>query len=923
MPPVHQQPGGGANPPPAAAVAAPATPHVFQHVVVPGTDGSLDYWACPANAKLVSSLPGLGWVDSSAIVPGTRAAPSLCITAALCPGCHFDWSAPAFAPALLMPELLVAFTAPAMARAADGLGAVGLFDKTFGDSVKYLEAYAGVLPKLPAPSPLELAGPADLVIISPFDTPGQPAVAAVPAVPAQAAVPAVPAQPAVAAVRARRAAGGRPAVRAVPGQPAVPAQPARPAVPAQPAVAAIPAIAAVAGPAELKWLSLLLLGHTVDTADVLPFLAFARRALLMPDRTSVLARADPTSHVRAVGDVLLRWVQSSIGFAPDPSLARHFRTQGGRITALPDALRSGSFEADVLESELIDDISYSSGEVAKKDTVTLSRLEFVGSDYPDLHDFLNRVPSRPAKGTAIARLSVVLPSHVAKLPLFDRLVALDTFLEGHSALLTQCWNKGMSVTGLDGVLELLIKELEESKADRPTDRGQVEDLNDAALVGPGRGLSDAARQRALQDTAFVDSSEDILALDLSTPAGRKEALSIACLAECVIYQRFFAAPSSLLRCHAVFKALYRCFDQLPAYFGGAQAADPATGVVEELRENWTFPTTSITLVFGGKLSRVPFFNGAGGALALSNLTASEPFMECPVDQLYTVVSVLELTIPFVRATMAAAGWKATSSVGYTLPALYERQLAHVKWIQGMGTMEIAELLPHAHRAFLQALLDADVEVARLMDDPEPVERELDHVLAFGGDYDNQLARKTAGAKPLVVVRQAFPHLLPSGKDRSLPGVTLPGGAGGSGGGGVVDVGANHDKDKSKDKNKDKAKDKGKGKDGVRPPGSQSGLVSWTDSTHMQLGPLIYDVQSIADHYQVSPTEVCWPVLCSLKKGGHALALCPCWGQPGHTALTSSAHVKPKGWDVAHIDKHFTAKAAPAGAKRGRQNQSKK
>ena len=66
---------------------------------------------------------------------------------------------------------------------------------------------------------------------------------------------------------------------------------------------------------------------------------------------------------------------------------------------------------------------------------------------------------------------------------------------------------------------------------------------------------------------------------------------------------------------------------------------------------------------------------------------------------------------------------------------------------------------------------------------------------------------------------------------------------------------------------------------------------------MRLGPLIYDVKGIADLYGLDVAEMCWPVLLTSKKGGHALCLCANWGQPGHTALTSKAHVKPKAWNI--------------------------
>ena len=684
---------------------------------------------------------------------------------------------------------------------------------------------------------------------------------------------------------------------------------------AQPAVAATPATAAVGGPAELVWWSLLTLGRTIDKTSVLPFLGFAKRCLLAPDRTSAAARADPTSHVRATSDILVRWIRAGAGPVADPMLARFFYRLAGRIEALPDELRSGAFDADVLETELRDDVAYGTRSGHEQDTITLARLQYVEPAYPSLHELLKRLASQSSKGTSLTQLTRVLTTGEAKQPLFARLEPIDTFLAGHAAFLTQCWNKSLSVDGADGVVALLLKDHKETQAlgggwaAAPGDADAR--LNDDDLVGSRRSLSEAAIRRVLQDAAFVDAAEEILALDLDTPSGRKEALEIALLSQSFAYQRFFAKPAALVEFHAAFKALWRCFDQLPALFGGAQAADPVTGTVPPLLVNWVFPMESIECLFRAKISSLSFFNGQGGALALFNLTASKAFLECPKDQLFIVPAVLELTIPFVRATMVTAGWAATSTVGYTLTALYERQLRHVKWIEGMDQMEQKTLYPHAQLTMEAALLEADRTVRRMLDDPEPVDVVLSYVVPFGGAYDNELATKTEGAAPILMVRRAFPHLLPEGPARSLPGVVLSSSGAGSSGtsGSAVDTSGDKDKDKDKNKNKKTILLE------PRAPGSQSGFATWTDETHMRLGTLVYDVDAIAQHYKVNVGALCWPVVCSNKRGGHVLCLCANWGEAGHTALLSAAHKRPPKWDLAYVEKHFAAKSTVSGSKR--------
>ena len=156
----------------------------------------------------------------------------------------------------------------------------------------------------------------------------------------------------------------------------------------------------------------------------------------------------------------------------------------------------------------------------------------------------------------------------------------------------------------------------------------------------------------------MTSADDILLLDVDVVEDRESAVEMACLANCYVYQRFFSRPAPLLHRHPVFTALHRCIGALPVYFGRAQAAGKATGIIDPLVAEWTYPMELITLLFQGKISSVfeRLFNGSGGALALYNLTATEPFLECPSSQLYVVEAVLKLMIAFAKPTFVAAGW---------------------------------------------------------------------------------------------------------------------------------------------------------------------------------------------------------------------------------------------------------------------------
>ena len=918
---------------PIAPLMPPAVPHIFTRCTPLGVEPELDYLRVPTGCAVVRAFPLMEWVDVSAIFPGHMAAPALSLQYVLGAPMHLEWGTAVAAAELRQPELLTMISLNAMERFADAQEGLGVFDKVYTSTRSHFDVLEIALSRCPTPSPF-LLGPGELVVPSAFLSAAVPpvlaviGVAAVPAFPGQAAVAAVlarvavagaPGRPAVPAVRARGTRPGAPAVPAVPAVRAVTAHAGSAAIPFIAARPAIPAVLAVAGragvaagaPAELGWLHLVRLGARVDETSVFPFLAFLRLGAAAPDRCSQMARGDPNSFIREVADSLRAGTlgHSSVTTLGDAALARHFPAFSLALDLLPAALKAHAFDPAALGRELVDAISFS-GELAKQDAVTAARLTLIGRDFPSVHDFVQRAPGMAAKVAAIRALAPLGLGYRAGCSLFDCLDLLDAMLLKHSSLLTQSWNKGLSVVEVVNLLK--IEEAEWKGAG-----GAAATVADGSLDATGRaaaslrGVTDAALRRAiLEDVEFNAVAETIATLDLETNEGRASALETALLSGLSIFQRFFANPGCLTTKHAAFAALMLCLSELPGYLGRAQATDLTTGEVPELRDGWLFHTDQVDKLFKGRLSEIAWFNSPHGALGLMNLDASEPFLNCPVDQLGIVEAVLEETIPFVRATMIAAGWAAESRAGYTLAGVFERQLAHLRWIRKQGEMEVASLLPHAQACFTQALADCEASHLRMLSHPEPAVAKLDFHLAFGGPYDKALAEKTKGAAPIIFMRRAFPNLLPPSTPRSLAGVRLEaataaaasatpavgnqsgkGGKGGKGGGG-----------------------KGKGEESTAQPGSLKGVVWWADATHMKLGTLVYDTTAIAKHYSLD-ADHCFPVLLSTKKGGAALALCPHWGEPGHTSLTSAKHVTPKDWNYTHVCSHMATKAEvnPKGA----------
>ena len=151
------------------------------------------------------------------------------------------------------------------------------------------------------------------------------------------------------------------------------------------------------------------------------------------------------------------------------------------------------------------------------------------------------------------------------------------------------------------------------------------------------------------------------------------------------------------------------------------------------------------MLFQGKVTKLPLCNGEDGAIALHNLSASEPIKDVPLDQLYSVPSVLKKMGAFGAASFTALGWDAESDLGYTIQSLFAHHEAHVEWILTMGDMEQKDLLPKATVALVNALADIERRVAQIYGDPDPASAALNFVLPFGGAYDNTLKSQKTGA----------------------------------------------------------------------------------------------------------------------------------------------------------------------------------
>ena len=221
---------------PLPPLPAPALPHAFTRVNMPGLDNRLDYVAVDANAGVVKGLPELGWVDTSSMIAGSRAAPFLSIAGEACRPAHFGAApSPAIQAMLDLSEITATFTLSFVERCCDALEGLKVFDVPLRHTSDFDDKLLPALARVPSPSPFEI-GAGDLYECNAFYVAGTPAVAGV------AGRAAVPAQG-----RAGRAGYIPRQLRVLPVAP----------------VAAVPA----RDPPDLKWWSLVKIGDSLDSSS--------------------------------------------------------------------------------------------------------------------------------------------------------------------------------------------------------------------------------------------------------------------------------------------------------------------------------------------------------------------------------------------------------------------------------------------------------------------------------------------------------------------------------------------------------------------------------------------------------------------------------------------------------------------------------
>ena len=655
------------------------------------------------------------------------------------------------------------------------------------------------------------------------------------------------------------------------------------------------------GPPELVFLhraSLASFGALADTGGLLQPLGYLYE--LLGPRSTRAIRSDPLSGLRTSAELLrASLTQHTRVTAPTDALL------AGRVApflaqiALPTVLRSGSSDRRAVQSDFIDACAYWHGTAAEAARVAERRIVHAGRTHATLGRLLAAASSSHERVEQAARLAAALcPAALASAPLPTRLAALEAKLSGRSLLIDQAVGQRRS---LPEIVQLIVDESEATGEGVTV--ASAAGAADPVVAGTG-SLRGAALERALHEGAFVQLADEAEQIDLTTGEGQLELLERAFGSGSIIVTRYLTTLAASLRTkHALFGQLELAASERRAYFSRCQVMDAESGEVPDLMREWEWSESAMSHLFAGNFHLIDWANEPSGFLGPHNLGSSVPLSAVPNGQLYTVQSVLEGIRGFGHRTFVALGYSADpSSRGYSFEALCDSQISFVKHAWEFGDAERGALLTFADEQFRAALEKAGELYRRQVMSAEPRDAALDAFLPVGCAYERNLHAKRANAAPIVSVRRAFPHLVPSAKPRFLPGVTPASGHGGGRG----------DSERSKGKSQGASSS---GASNAERPGAKAHLAQQLPDNTLLLGGRVYDLPAIAQSINVGVADRCWPVVLSSKPGEAALALCPCPQSDGHRSMNGKMHARPEGWSITDVTSRFSKPATAAQLKR--------
>lgn len=412
-------------------------------------------------------------------------------------------------------------------------------------------------------------------------------------------------------------------------------------------------------------------------------------------------------------------------------------------------------------------------------------------------------------------------------------------------------------------------------------------------------------ERAVTAPNFIEANDKIQ---------QSEGISVieaAATSGSVLMLRYlFWMPAWMRPRHAAFDTIGKHLDDRAGYLEYCATVSAETGTVpsqlatyrlsdSQTEEFWSCRWADMDMVNANPNAR-----HEGGFLAVRYLEHGQAYETVSSADFYTVESSLLGIREWFGRLLLGVGFAAGPDEGYSWSDVVDRQLELVRYLEGLPAQDRASWRLWASDNFVKhALTRAQTLFRAKLMTSRPADEVVTNFLPDGASFFANITAKLEDAKPIAVVRRAFPNYFPAALV-SLPGTsssaTRQGGSndgragGGSGGGATAQAKANKG-------------GKARMREQADTPGSKADLAKVLSSGHLFIAAKVCDLQAVADHFKVKKEDYCWPVIFSTKKGEAALALCP--HPDRHGGVNSKWHKPPKGFDQGNALKKFWSAAS--------------
>ena len=534
----------------------------------------------------------------------------------------------------------------------------------------------------------------------------------------------------------------------------------------------------------------------------------------------------------------------------------------------------------------------------------------VGRQYPVFRSLLARFSSGPAAASEFNRLtSQLLPATLASSTNLVKLPALASLFERASwtETIMHLVNSAPNDSG-SSLITALISSQVDILGDVDGSGGAA--TGAAALAGvseEGSASYGSIREQSIGDALRMQSSIDALA-DAAMQSGAQRVETLMLSGSVLLTRAQFLQESWLHNKHPTiaFCSLDRPY--ICPFFANVLTEDKVTGVCPARLQSYVFPPAELAILRTKRWSSLDII---AQALELRRLNFGTAYAPVKPSEVYVVESSLRAVREVGSRLFYALNLAFSPASGLSFTDGVDKQIEAVDFATSLPKAECAEWLTFLNAQFRTNWLDAGGEHyhSKLKTGrPDAPEAQLSEFLPMANAYYSNVDARMTRAQPVAEFRVAFPSLF-SSDIVSLPGTSSSGGLGRGGGGGGLH-GGGKDKVDPVDPKKGNKKGKGKAKhsdDAASGPGSKASLAKPLSDSELWFAGVVVKIDEVAKHLKISkPSDKCWPVVLTKKKGNDALEVCP--DHASHGNLNQPVHQRPKGLDLNYIYKNFTRAA---------------